>query len=52
MGLLRRPLHWRLRRHFFRLPLELWISMARQWLVVRRSLLTGVALSRTLRETR
>jgi radical SAM superfamily enzyme YgiQ (UPF0313 family) len=52
MGVLRKPLHWRLRRHFFRWPVELWISMARQWLVVRRSLLTGVALSRSLRETR
>lgn len=52
MMLLRKPLHWRLRRHFFNWPLELWISMARQWLVVRRSLLTGVALSRSLREVR
>lgn len=49
---LRKPLIWRLRRHFFRLPVELWISRARQWLVVRRSLLTGVALSRSLREAR
>jgi anaerobic magnesium-protoporphyrin IX monomethyl ester cyclase len=52
MSVLRKPLHWRLRRHFFRWPVELWISMARQWLVVRRSLLTGVALSRGLREAR
>jgi radical SAM superfamily enzyme YgiQ (UPF0313 family) len=52
MRILRKPLHWRLRSHFFHLPLELWISMARQWLVVRRSLLTGVALSRSLREAR
>ncbi len=52
MGLLRKPLHWRLQRHFFRWPFELWISMARQWLIVRRSLLTGVALSRSLREVR
>jgi len=52
MSLLRKPLLWRLRRHFFRCPVELWISMAQQWLVVRRSLLTGVGLSRSLTETR
>jgi radical SAM superfamily enzyme YgiQ (UPF0313 family) len=52
MSLVRKPLHWRLQRHFFRWPIELWISMARQWLVVRRSLLTGAALSRGLREVR
>lgn len=52
MGVLRKPLHWRLRRHFFHWPVELWISMAQRWLVVRRSLLTGVALSRSLREAR
>lgn len=52
MSLLRKPLHWRLRRHFFHWPIELWISMARRWLVVRHSLLTGVALSRSLREVR
>jgi anaerobic magnesium-protoporphyrin IX monomethyl ester cyclase len=52
VSVLRKPLHWRLRRHFFHWPVELWISMARHWLVVRRSLLTGVALSRGLREAR
>jgi radical SAM superfamily enzyme YgiQ (UPF0313 family) len=52
LAVLRTPLHWRLQRHFFRWPVELWISMARQWLVVRRSLLTGIALSRSLREAR
>jgi anaerobic magnesium-protoporphyrin IX monomethyl ester cyclase len=52
MRILRKPLHWRLQRHFFRWPVELWISMARQWLVVRRSLLTGIPLSRSLREVR
>ena len=51
-GLMRKPLHWRLKRHFFHWPVELWISMARKWLVVRRSLLTGAALSRNLREAR
>jgi radical SAM superfamily enzyme YgiQ (UPF0313 family) len=49
---LRKPLHWRLRRHCFGLPLELWISMAQRWLVVRRSLLTGIPLSRSLQGTR
>jgi anaerobic magnesium-protoporphyrin IX monomethyl ester cyclase len=49
---LRKPLHWRLRRHCFGWPLELWISMAQHWLVVRRSLLTGVPLSRSLQGTR
>jgi anaerobic magnesium-protoporphyrin IX monomethyl ester cyclase len=48
VGLLREPLHWRLRHHFFGCPVELWFSMAKQWLVVRRSLLTGQALSRNL----
>ena len=52
LSLLEKPLHWRLRHHFFRWPVELWISMARQWLVMRRSLLTGIALSRSLTETR
>ena len=52
IALLRKPLHWRLQRHFFQWPVELWISMAQQWLVVRRSLLTGIALSRNLREAR
>ncbi|HWF07092.1 MAG TPA: radical SAM protein [Bryobacteraceae bacterium] len=48
VGLARQPLHWRLRHHFFGWPLELWVSMANQWLVVRRSLLTGQALSNGL----
>lgn len=50
--LLRKPLHWRLRYYFFHLPLELWVSMAREWLDIRRSLLTGDPLSRTLAQTR
>jgi anaerobic magnesium-protoporphyrin IX monomethyl ester cyclase len=50
--LLRKPLHWRLRHYFFHAPLELWVSMAREWLDIRRSLLTGVPLSRSLAQTR
>ena len=41
----RRPLHWRLRNHVFDCPIELWLSMANEWLVLRRSLLTGQPLS-------
>jgi anaerobic magnesium-protoporphyrin IX monomethyl ester cyclase len=48
LSLLRKPLHWRIRNHFFGWPLELWLSMARDWMVVRRSLLTGQPLSQTL----
>lgn len=46
--LLRKPLHWRIRHHRFGWPVELWLGMARKWLVVRRSLLTGDALSHSL----
>jgi anaerobic magnesium-protoporphyrin IX monomethyl ester cyclase len=42
------PLKWRLRHSSFAWPIELWLSNARRWLVVRRSLLTGQALSRSL----
>ena len=48
LSLLRKPLHWRIRHHYFRLPLELWLAFAKEWLVVRRSLLTGDPLSRSL----
>ena len=48
MSLLRKPLEWRLRHHSFHYPLELWLSLAREWLTVRRSLLTGTGLSRAL----
>jgi radical SAM superfamily enzyme YgiQ (UPF0313 family) len=47
-GMLRKPLHWRLHYCFFNWPVELWVSLARRWLVVRRSLLTGQPLSREL----
>jgi radical SAM superfamily enzyme YgiQ (UPF0313 family) len=46
LAVVRQPLCWRLRHSFFDLPLELWLSMAQQWLIVRRSLLTGQGLSR------
>jgi len=49
VSIIRQPLLWRLKHSFFDLPLELWLSMARHWLIVRRSLLTGQALSRVLR---
>jgi hypothetical protein len=39
-------LSWRLKHAFFTAPVELWLSMARQWLVMRRSLLTGEPLGR------
>jgi anaerobic magnesium-protoporphyrin IX monomethyl ester cyclase len=51
-GLLRKPLHWRLRHHFFRWPLELWVSAAQQWLVMRRSLLTGEPLGQSMNGVR
>jgi radical SAM superfamily enzyme YgiQ (UPF0313 family) len=46
--LLRKPLHWRLRNHSFDWPVELWLSMAKRWMIMRRSLLTGQPLSQTL----
>jgi radical SAM superfamily enzyme YgiQ (UPF0313 family) len=49
--LLRRPLHWRLRHYSFSWPVELWLTVAKQWLIVRRSLLTGQPLSRELHST-
>ena len=50
LGIVRRPLDWRLRHAFFAWPVELWLSMANQWLVVRRSLITGQPLDRRLAE--
>ena len=48
--LLQKPLHWRLKHQAFRVPIELWASMAQNWLVLRRSLLTGEPLGRQLKE--
>jgi radical SAM superfamily enzyme YgiQ (UPF0313 family) len=50
MRLLQRPLHWRIKHHVFSLPLELWLSMAQHWLVMRRSLLTGDPLGTRIKE--
>ena len=41
----RKPLAWRVRNYCFRWPVELWLALARRWLVMRRSLLTGKGLS-------
>ena len=48
LALARKPLHWRIRNHNFAVPFELWLAMTNEWLAVRRSLLTGDALSRSL----
>lgn len=45
---LRRPLRWRMKHHFFRVPLELWLVAAKNWLTVRRSLITGQSLGNRL----
>jgi anaerobic magnesium-protoporphyrin IX monomethyl ester cyclase len=47
LSLLRKPLQWRLRNHSFDWPLELWLSMAKRWMAMRRSFLTGQPLSQT-----
>jgi anaerobic magnesium-protoporphyrin IX monomethyl ester cyclase len=52
LKLTRKPLHWRLKHSAFECPLELWLSMVRQWLTVRRSLLTGQPLSHELAKAR
>jgi len=51
LRLIRKSLHWRLKHAFFEFPLELWLSVAKKRLVVRRSLLTGQPLSRELART-
>jgi radical SAM superfamily enzyme YgiQ (UPF0313 family) len=52
LRLLLKPLHWRLKHNKFDLPVELWASMAHQWLVIRRSLLTGTPVGRQMKEAR
>jgi anaerobic magnesium-protoporphyrin IX monomethyl ester cyclase len=52
LRLSRKPLHWRLRNYTFDWPLELWFSVARQWMTVRRSLLTGQPLTHILAKPR
>ncbi len=48
---LEKPVHWRMKHHFFKLPLELWLLKTRERLAMRRSLLTGQALGHSLGET-
>jgi anaerobic magnesium-protoporphyrin IX monomethyl ester cyclase len=52
LSVARRSLHWRISHSFFDWPLELWLSMAKHWLVVRRSLLTGQSLSHEIAKAR
>jgi anaerobic magnesium-protoporphyrin IX monomethyl ester cyclase len=47
LGLARQLLSWRVEHACFGTPVELWLLMARRWLVMRRSLLTGQPLGRT-----
>ena len=42
------PLQWRNRNHVYALPAELWLARTRQWLTMRRSLLTGAPLGKSL----
>ncbi len=42
------PLRWRTRNHMYDWPVELWFAMARRWLVMRRSLITGEPLGHDL----
>lgn len=44
------PARWRLKKSHFSIPWELWLSRATDRLVARRSLLTGAALSHSVRE--
>jgi len=39
------PLTWRLKHMFFGWPVELWAAQIKKRIVIRRSLLTGTALS-------
>ncbi len=48
---LEKPLHWRMKHHFFHMPFELWLLKTRERLTMRRSLLTGQALGHSLGET-
>ena len=50
--LVRKPVYWRLKHSRFDYPLELWFGVVRQWLIVRRSLLTGQPLSHELAKAR
>jgi hypothetical protein len=48
LKLARSPLRWRVRNHLYGYPVELWLAMARHWVVMRRSLITGEPLGRNL----
>jgi anaerobic magnesium-protoporphyrin IX monomethyl ester cyclase len=50
--LVRKPVYWRLKHFRFDYPLELWLGVVQQWLIVRRSLLTGQPLSDELAKAR
>jgi radical SAM superfamily enzyme YgiQ (UPF0313 family) len=45
LTLARIPLRWRTRNYRYAWPVELWLAMARRWLVMRRSLITGQPLA-------
>ncbi len=44
------PLRWRMRRKFFRVPVELAVARVAERIVMRRSLVTGVPLSEGMEE--
>ena len=48
---MRRPLSWRLRRQFYRWPVELWLYQLGERVTIRRSLLTGRKLSYSIDPT-
>jgi anaerobic magnesium-protoporphyrin IX monomethyl ester cyclase len=50
LGVLQKPLHWRMAHSRFEWPIELWILDAQKKLTMRRSLLTGQALGHSLGE--
>ncbi len=47
---LQKPLHWRMKHHFFACPLELWLFEIRKRITIRRSLLTGQPLGGSVGE--
>jgi anaerobic magnesium-protoporphyrin IX monomethyl ester cyclase len=51
LRMIMKPLNWRMKHHYFKMPIELWLMQTRRRLAVRRSLLTGQALGHSLGET-